>query len=106
MAIALLYVPCKDEAQAQLIGRALVEQHLVACANWLPAKSCYWWQDACKEETEVLLLLKTGVHLWEKVRKAIEKLHSYEVPCIVKFEVEVNEAYEDWVHQMLRLSVK
>ncbi len=28
----------------------------------------------------------------------VEAIHPYETPCIMKFEVEANKAYADWIH--------
>lgn len=32
-----------------------------------------------------------------KVKKAVEAIHPYEIPCIMKLEVESNEAYAAWI---------
>jgi uncharacterized protein involved in tolerance to divalent cations len=46
---------------------------------------------------EIVSLLKTSAKNWDKLKKEIEKIHPYETPCIMKFSVEANDAYEQWV---------
>ncbi|MFH1359074.1 MAG: divalent cation tolerance protein CutA [archaeon] len=31
------------------------------------------------------------------VAKEIQKIHSYDIPCIIKINVEVNKEYDDWI---------
>lgn len=47
--------------------------------------------------TEWVSLLKTAPYLVRMLQKSIEDQHSYETPCIVRWEVNANEAYENWV---------
>ena len=42
--------------------------------------------DSCYRYTELLKI-------------EIEKVHPYETPCIMKFNVEANEAYEEWIEK-------
>ncbi len=37
---------------------------------------------------------KTISHLLQK-----EKIHSYKIPCITKFDVEANKIYEEWIRK-------
>jgi periplasmic divalent cation tolerance protein len=42
-------------------------------------------------------VVKTRLDLEAKLEAAVQKIHPYEVPCILRFEVRANEAYEDWI---------
>jgi len=46
---------------------------------------------------EYVTLLKTRNSLWKEVENYILKHHSYEVPCIIKYDVTANESYEQWI---------
>ena len=99
MSLALIYVTCPNEAEAQKIARHLLDVRLVACANIFPIQSIYEWQGEVCAEGEAVLLLKTRPELWEAVQAAVEKIHPYQVPCILKIEAAANAAYENWVEE-------
>jgi uncharacterized protein involved in tolerance to divalent cations len=50
-----------------------------------------------QKESEFVLLLKTMPFLEEKVRDFISNQHPYEVPCIMCWNVEVNDSYGKWM---------
>ena len=76
-----------------------MEKKLVACANIMSIKSVYWWEGKINNENEVVCLVKTKKENFEKVKEEVKKIHSYEVPCIMKFDVEANKEYEDWIRK-------
>lgn len=70
----------------------------MACANiYDDVKSIYRWESEIVEEKECILIVKTTEDKFEKVKKEVEKIHSYSVPCIVKIPVEANEKYFNWI---------
>lgn len=95
----LFYITHPDEATARRISEKLVAQRLAACANVFPIQSMYWWQDAVQQEGEWVSILKTTPELEQALEKAIMALHPYELPCILRFEVRANEAYENWIRE-------
>ena len=97
MSIIIVYVTHKNQVDAQKITQHLLGKRLIACANFMPIKSAYWWQGTIESEDEVVSPLKTRKENWDILKEEVEKIHSYETPCIMKFEVEANESYEDWI---------
>ncbi|GAB4492328.1 MAG: divalent-cation tolerance protein CutA [Saprospiraceae bacterium] len=97
MAFLLFYVTHPDEATARRIAEHLVQKRLVACANIYPIASAYWWQGSVQHEGEWVSILKTRLELEQKLETEIQKIHPYEVPCILRYEVRANEAYEKWI---------
>jgi periplasmic divalent cation tolerance protein len=93
----VVYITFANQEDAQRISMQLVQEQLVACANIFPIRSAYWWNDMIHTEDEWVALVKTTVELWPTLRARVEEIHPYEIPCIMKFEVEANEGYEDWV---------
>ncbi len=93
----LIYITNPSKEAAQKLCDHLLEQKLIACANVFPIESAYWWQGSIAREGEYVSIVKTSPNHWEAVKTAVEKVHSYEVPCILKIEVEANEAYEQWI---------
>ncbi len=98
----ILYVTCKDEAEAKNMGQTLVENKLVACANFFPIKSVYKWKGNIENDNEFVLLLKTTEDKAEEAKKQVKKLHTYEVPCILKIPIEANEEYYGWVKKQIK----
>jgi periplasmic divalent cation tolerance protein len=90
---------CPDDAVADRIARALVEQGLAACVNRLPAvQSTYRWQGAVERATETPLLIKTTRMRYTEVEQAIRALHPYEVPEIIAVPIEAGlAAYLRWI---------
>jgi periplasmic divalent cation tolerance protein len=88
-----------SEEEARKIAHALVEQRMAACVNILPhLQSIYRWQGKVETANEWLLLIKTEARLFERVRDAINELHSYDLPECVMLEVTAgSHAYLNWI---------
>ena len=95
----LVLMTASSEKEGEKIAQALVKEKLAACVNVLPAtRSIYRWKGEITSEQEVLLLAKTKDRLFEKLKKRVLELHSYEVPEIIALPVLAGfEAYLDWV---------
>lgn len=102
MSFALIYITHPSETEAQRISKHLLEQKLVACANIFPITSAYWWQGAIQNDGEWVSIVKTALEKYESVKNEVEKIHPYEVPCILKIEVEANAAYEQWIQDAVK----
>ena len=92
-----IYVTCGTESEAQDIGRDLVKKKLVACANYFPIKSIFEWKGTIEAGDEFVLLLKTVDEKYDRVVLEVKKMHSYEIPCIIKYNVDADLDYENWV---------
>jgi periplasmic divalent cation tolerance protein len=93
----IMYVTCKDNLEARVVAKALLEKKLVACANIVESKSLYNASGELVEQDEAILLLKTKKDKYDDVKAEIVKLHSYNVPCILRVDVTSNKEYFDWV---------
>ncbi len=90
---------CESAEEGARLARALVEQRLAACVNILPGlRSVYRWKGAIEDTAEWLLLIKSRRDLFDRLRQAIEKEHSYEVPEIIALPVVAgSENYLQWL---------
>jgi periplasmic divalent cation tolerance protein len=97
--ISVLFVTVGSEEEASRIGRALVEEKLVACVNMLPRiRSIYWWKGEVCDSEEYLLIMKSRSSLFAALQSRIRELHSYEVPEIIAFPIARGlPEYLDWV---------
>lgn len=75
----------------------MLAKRLIACVNYFPIQSAYWWKGKIENSKEVVTLCKTRRENWKKVRDEVKKIHPYETPCIMKLEVEANEDYAKWI---------
>jgi len=97
MCLVLTTAGSADEAKK--IALALVERRLAACVNIVPRiESVYRWKGQVESAEEWLLIVKTRSTAFERVRDAIQELHSYELPeCAMLELAEGDKAYLDWL---------
>jgi periplasmic divalent cation tolerance protein len=97
--ITIIYSTFPDLEAAQKAGEQLVTDRLLACAVYIPAQSNYIWNNAMHTENEFVMLGKTTrIKLSPAIHK-LELLHPYDVPGILTWEVECNDAYAIWVEE-------
>ena len=102
MPFLTFYITHPDEATARRIAGHLVEERWAACANIFPVSSAYHWEGAVQHDTEWVSILKTSLVLEQALETEIQRLHPYEVPCIMRFETRANAAYEQWIQDSVR----
>ena len=95
---AMLYFTAKDLTDATRIARHLLDRRLIACANVLPVRSLYRWKGKVVDEMEAVAICKTRRALVRTAIAAAKKVHTYEVPCIVSYEMASGlAAYTKWI---------
>jgi periplasmic divalent cation tolerance protein len=95
----LVLTTCGSPEEARRIAQELVERRLAACVNIVPQiESVYRWKGEVETAPEWLLVIKTTADAFERLRDAIGKLHSYDVPeCIAIVVEDGNAAYLEWI---------
>jgi periplasmic divalent cation tolerance protein len=102
-----IYITAKDEEEARKLGRTLVEEKLVACANYFPVNSIYRWKGEIQEEKEIAIVAKTRLELVDSLIKRVKQLHSYEVPCVVSWIIDKgNPDYLEWIKESTKTGEK
>lgn len=86
-------------AEAEGLGRRLLEAKLIACVNLLgPGRSLYWWQGEIESQEEVLMVMKTTAPALAELAERLQEWHSYEVPELLVFAADAGlPAYLSWV---------
>ena len=98
MAFIIIYITHKNLKEAKKITNYLLKKKCIACANFFPIESMYWWKNKITNSKEIVSIVKTKKENWEKIKSEVKKLHPYECPCIMKLNVEANEDYETWIN--------
>jgi periplasmic divalent cation tolerance protein len=101
MTAVTLYAVFADMAEADRIGRQMVEEKLAACVNILqPCRSIYRWEGAVETAGEVPALFKTTLDGADRLIERITELHSYSVPALAVWPIaKLPTAYGDWVEE-------
>ncbi len=95
----LVLTTCGSAEEARRIAQELVQRRLAACVNIVPqVESVYRWKGEIESESEWLLIIKTTEDASERLRYALGKLHSYEIPECIAIAIEDGNAdYLDWI---------
>ncbi|MBI5221279.1 MAG: divalent-cation tolerance protein CutA [Candidatus Magasanikbacteria bacterium] len=94
----IIYIVCKDKEEAKKISRHLLGLRLAACANMFPIESSYWWEGKIEDAQEVVLLVKTLKRNFEKIKREVKNLHSYQIPCIFSLKAHrTDKSYYHWL---------
>jgi len=85
--------------EAERIASILVEERLAACCQVSgPILSVYPWKGKVERDEEWVLSIKTLEGKYRECEEAIKRVHSYELPQIIAFPVEMAlEPYGEWV---------
>lgn len=99
MSAILVLSTCPDEAVADRIAGALVEERLAACVNRLPGVvSTFRWKGQVQRDNECLLLIKTTIERFAALRERIVALHPYELPEVIAVDVARGlPPYLEWI---------
>jgi periplasmic divalent cation tolerance protein len=83
-ACLLVLVTCPSRAVGRRIAERVVRSRLAACVNLLPGvESRFWWNGKVDRAGEALLLIKTTAARFEALRRAVIRLHPYDVPEVI-----------------------
>lgn len=99
----IVFVTCGSASEARKIARALVEQRLAACGNIVPrVHSIYRWKGKVESGGESLIVFKTSRRRFPALRRAVERLHSYDTPEIIALPIAAgSRKYLAWVAESL-----
>ena len=102
MKLISIYITCPDEAIATTISQTLIDEKLIACSNVFPVKSHYVWERQMQNDDEWVIVGKSLSSCWNRIETRVTELHPYDVPCIIKYHVEANDPYFEWVINELK----
>ncbi|NLO81148.1 MAG: divalent-cation tolerance protein CutA [Xanthomonadaceae bacterium] len=93
----VLLCTCPTMEAAQEIASTLVEDGAAACVNIVTGlTSVYRWQGETRNDSELLLVVKTTAAAYRRAEETIQRLHPYELPEIIA--VPVVKGLSDYLH--------
>jgi len=100
-AVALTSIGSQEQAVS--LAKELVERRLAACVNILSqVHSVYRWKGKVWQDEEKLLVIKTAVHLFPALSRAIRELHPYELPEAVMLPLsDTSPEIQEWLESCL-----
>jgi len=98
----LVYITHPSREKAEKLMRYLLDKRIVACANIFPVESMYWWEGEISYETEYITIIKTVEENFISLKHAVEELHLYQIPCIIKLPVMANQLFVQWIRGEIR----
>jgi periplasmic divalent cation tolerance protein len=87
MNAVIIQTTCGSREEAKIIARALIENKLAACVQLSEIESFYRWNNEFCSDNETLLNIKTIKENFEKVKRKIKELHSYDLPEIIQLDI-------------------
>lgn len=81
-----------SEKKARVLARAVVAEHLAACAKITAVRSVYRWKGELEEAKEWLVEALTSAELAAPTATRFAKGHPYDVPVIETWPVELADA--------------
>ncbi len=97
----VVLITASSAEEAAKIGRALVEERLIACANIVGGvRSLFFWEGKLQDERETLMICKSTSLLMDRIIKRVKELHSYTVPEIIALPIVAgSKEYLEWVNK-------
>ena len=87
--LCLVYITVPTPEMGEKIAHALLEENLIACANLVKGVSSFYrWEGKMETSDECLLLLKSQMLLFPKIKQKVKELHPYDCPAIVALPIE------------------
>ena len=100
--MTLIYLTCKDKQEAVKISKSLLNKKLIACSSLFPIRSMYFWEGKMQDNKEFAIMAKTKGKNFNLIKKEVKKMHSYDIPCILRIHAEANEEYGKWVNKEVK----
>lgn len=87
-----------DKKTATKTANELVKKRIAACVNISKISSIYSWKGKIENTSEFLAFFKTTQKNKDTLKKAIKKIHPYDIPEIAEIDVSsINQPYLKWL---------
>ncbi len=101
MDLLAVYITFPSLEEAKTVCKKLLTDKSIACANISQVNALYTWKGNVEDESEYAALCKTTHSKLESIKSTVNKVHSYDVPCITSWTIEANSEYSNWIKSCL-----
>jgi len=104
MKYIVVFITAPSAKEANDIANELIDKEVAACVNLIKGvKSVFTWQGKKAKASEVLLIVKTRLSRFAKLKRIVKRLHSYQVPEIIAMPIVEGETrYLKWISEVVR----
>jgi periplasmic divalent cation tolerance protein len=96
--LVLILTTMPDDARADELARALVDERLAACVTvGAPMTSTYRWNGAVDTAVERQLTMKTTRARAAALEARVRAAHPYELPEWLVLDASAGAAYAEWI---------
>jgi len=90
-----------NEEVGKKIAHVLLQKKLVPCVNMVPnVRSIYTWKGEIRDESELVMVMKTRASLFDNLRDEIKANHPYECPEVIAIPIVAGfQPYLDWIRE-------
>ena len=60
--------------EAKKVSEHLLNKKLIACVNYFPIESAFWWNDKIDKSNEIVSLVKSRKENWDKIKDEVKKV--------------------------------
>jgi periplasmic divalent cation tolerance protein len=100
--IVVFYVTHGSHEEAKKFVDQCLDENWIACGNIFKIDSCYEWKGEAVSEDEYVSIVKTAPRLLNDFLEYAEAIHPYDVPCLMHWMPEANDAYVKWVKESVK----
>lgn len=86
----------ESKEEVNKVINVLLEKKLVSCCQMSNITSSYHWKGKIEYENEFLIQMKSKKSLYKEIETEILKIHSYETPQIICYEI--TDGYKDYLN--------
>lgn len=98
-----LVLTCGNWQEAQRIVDRLLEERLIAAAEFIEVKSKYPWKGRQQDDKEIRLVMESAEHLFGAVETEVRRLHSYEVFVLQSMSItQISKDAQKWLENELK----
>lgn len=99
----VLMLTCTDAAEADIISDHLLSQHLIVCAKQLTTASSFLFNGHRNSANETLLIMESLEENYERIDKAIRKIHSYDTFVLLSIPItKTTRNVKAWMQKELK----
>ena len=92
-----------NKTVAKDLSKYILDKKISPCVQMYNITSSFMWDDKITSELEYKIEIKTIEANENKVIRAIEKFHNYDIPEIIKSKFSIEEKdYENWFLEKIK----